>query len=92
MDHYLATIQTILDRCDDNNTSPSIDDMEIIKINLYRIIQTRYGITQLWFIPLIERISAIIRKQIPVILFFGKLFLGALKKKERERKMRKTIE
>ena len=25
-------------------------------------------------------------------LFFGKLFLGALKKKERERKMRKTIE
>ena len=31
MDHYLATIQTILDRCDDNNTSPSIDDMEIIK-------------------------------------------------------------
>lgn len=28
----------------------------------------------------------------PVILFFGKLFLGALKKKERERKMRKTIE
>lgn len=56
MDHYLATIQTILDRCDDNNTSPSIDDMEIIKINLCRIIQTRYGITQLWFIPLIERI------------------------------------
>lgn len=57
MDHYLATIQTILDRCDDNNTSPSIDDMEIIKINLYRIIQTRYGITQLWFIPLIKRIQ-----------------------------------
>lgn len=56
-DHYLATIQTILDRCDDNNTSPSIDDMEIIKINLCRIIQTRYGITQLWFIPLIERIQ-----------------------------------
>lgn len=43
--------------CDDNNTSPSIDDMEIIKINLCRIIQTRYGITQLWFIPLIERIQ-----------------------------------
>ena len=57
MDHYLATIQTILDRCDDNNTSPSIDDMEIIKINLCRIIQTRYGITQLWFIPLIVRIQ-----------------------------------
>lgn len=57
MGHYLATIQTILDRCDDNNTSPSIDDMEIIKINLYRIIQTRYGITQLWFIPLIGRIQ-----------------------------------
>ncbi|UWF84596.1 MAG: hypothetical protein [Bacteriophage sp.] len=57
MDHYLATIQTILDRCDDNNTSPSIDDMEIIKINLCRIIQTRYGITQLWLIPLIERIQ-----------------------------------
>lgn len=35
MDHYLATIQTILDRCDDNNTSPSIDDMEIIKIGDY---------------------------------------------------------
>ena len=35
MDHYLATIQTILDRCDDNNTSPSIDDMEIIKIGNY---------------------------------------------------------
>ena len=48
MDHYLATIQTILDRCDDNNTSPSIDDMEIIKINLCRIIQTRCGLTQLW--------------------------------------------
>lgn len=31
MDQYLAIIQTILDRCDDNNTSPSIDDMEIIK-------------------------------------------------------------
>ena len=57
MDHYLDTIKTILDRCDDNNTSPSIDDMEIIKINLCRIIQTRYGITQLWFIPLIERIQ-----------------------------------
>lgn len=57
MDHYLDTIKTILDRCDDNNTSPSSDDMEIIKINLCRIIQTRYGITQLWFIPLIERIQ-----------------------------------
>lgn len=57
MDHYLATIQTILDRCDDNNTSPSIDDMEIIKINLCRIIQTRHGITQLWLIQLIERIQ-----------------------------------
>lgn len=57
MDHYLATIQTILDRCDDNNTFPSIDDMEIIKINLCRIIQTRYEIIQLWFIPLIERIQ-----------------------------------
>ena len=53
----LATIQTILDRCDDNNTFPSIDDMEIIKINLCRIIQTRYEIIQLWFIPLIERIQ-----------------------------------
>lgn len=57
MDQYLATIQTILDRCDDNNTSPSIDDIEVIKINLCRIIQTRYGMTQLWFIPLIERIQ-----------------------------------
>ena len=37
-------------------------------------------------------VLAIIRKQIPVILFFGKLFLGALKKKERERKNEKTIE
>lgn len=57
MDQYLATIQTILDRCDDNNTSPSIDDIEMIKINLCRIIQTRYGMTQLWFLPLIERIQ-----------------------------------
>lgn len=57
MDHYLATIQTILDRCENDNASPSINDMEIIKINLCRIIQTRYGITQLWFIPLIERIQ-----------------------------------
>ena len=47
MDHYLAIIQTILDRCENDNTSPSINDMEIIKINLCRIIQTRYGITQL---------------------------------------------
>lgn len=31
MDHYLATIQTILDRCENDNTSPSINDMEIIK-------------------------------------------------------------
>lgn len=62
MDHYLDTIKTILDRCDDNNTSPSIDDMEIIKINLCRIIQTRYGITQLWFIPLIERIQNACRR------------------------------
>lgn len=41
MDHYLATIQTILDRCENDNASPSINDMEIIKINLCRIIQTR---------------------------------------------------
>lgn len=40
MDHYLATIQTILDRCDDNNTSPSIDDMEIIKIGNYIPVYT----------------------------------------------------
>lgn len=57
MDHYLAIIQTILDRCENDNTSPDIHDMEIIKINLCRIIQTRYGLTQLWFIPLIERIQ-----------------------------------
>lgn len=57
MDHYLAIIQTILDRCENDNTSPDIYDMEIIKINLCRIIQTRYGLTQLWFIPLIERIQ-----------------------------------
>ena len=56
MDNYLAIIQTILDRCENDNTSPDINDMEIIKINLCRIIQTRYGLTQLWFIPLIERI------------------------------------
>lgn len=43
MDHYLAIIQTILDRCENDNTSPDIHDMEIIKINLCRIIQTRYG-------------------------------------------------
>lgn len=40
MDHYLATIQTILDRCDDNNTFPSIDDMEIIKIGNYIPVYT----------------------------------------------------
>lgn len=57
MDHYLAIIQTILDRCENDNTSPDIHDMEIIKINLCRIIQTRRGLTQLWFIPLIERIQ-----------------------------------
>lgn len=39
MDHYLAIIQTILDRCENDNTSPDIHDMEIIKINLCRIIQ-----------------------------------------------------
>ena len=32
MDHYLAIIQTILDRCENDNTSPDIHDMEIIKI------------------------------------------------------------
>ncbi len=76
MDHYLATIQTILDRCDDNNTSPSIDDMEIIKINLCRIIQTRYGITQLWFIPLIERESRMLVVNITMMLIcHGKILL-----------------
>lgn len=35
----MATIQTILDRCDDNNTSLSIDDIEVIKTNLCRIIK-----------------------------------------------------
>ena len=33
MDHYLAIIQTILDRCENDNTSPDIHDMEIIKIH-----------------------------------------------------------
>lgn len=44
MDHYLATIQTILDRCDDNNTFPSIDDMEIIKIGNYIPVYTSLSI------------------------------------------------
>lgn len=44
MDNYLATIQTILDRCDDNNTSPSIDDMEIIKIGNYIPVYTSLSI------------------------------------------------
>lgn len=35
MDHYLAIIQTILDRCENDNTSPDIYDMEIIKIGNY---------------------------------------------------------
>lgn len=35
MDHYLAIIQTILDRCENDNTSPDIHDMEIIKIGNY---------------------------------------------------------
>lgn len=35
MDHYLAIIQTILDRCENDNTSPDIHDMEIIKIRKY---------------------------------------------------------
>lgn len=39
MDHYLATIQTILDRCENDNASPSINDMEIIKINLLDLIK-----------------------------------------------------
>lgn len=34
MDHYLAIIQTILDRCENDNTSPDIHDMEIIKIKV----------------------------------------------------------
>lgn len=41
MDHYLAIIQTILDRCENDNTSPDIHDMEIIKI---RIITVRIPI------------------------------------------------
>lgn len=57
MDQYLATIQTILDRCEDNDTTLSANDMEMIKINLCKIIQIRYGITQLWFIPLVKRIQ-----------------------------------
>lgn len=35
MDHYLAIIQTILDRCENDNTSPDIHDMEIIKIGFW---------------------------------------------------------
>lgn len=37
MDHYLATIQTILDRCDDNNTSPSIVGIAIQIVGLKRM-------------------------------------------------------
>lgn len=40
MDHYLAIIQTILDRCENDNTSPSINDMEIIKIGNYIPVYT----------------------------------------------------
>lgn len=47
MDQYLAAIQTILDRYEDNDTTLSANDMEMIKINLCKIIQIRYGITQL---------------------------------------------
>lgn len=44
MDHYLAIIQTILDRCENDNTSPSINDMEIIKIGNYIPVYTSLSI------------------------------------------------
>lgn len=40
MDHYLAIIQTILDRCENDNTSPDIHDMEIIKTGNYIPVYT----------------------------------------------------
>lgn len=45
MDHYLAIIQTILDRCENDNTSPDIHDMEIIKIGNYipKFIDNMFG-------------------------------------------------
>lgn len=45
MDHYLAIIQTILDRCENDNTSPDIYDMEIIKIGNYIPVYTSLPIT-----------------------------------------------
>lgn len=45
MDHYLAIIQTILDRCENDNTSPDIHDMEIIKIGNYIPVYTSLPIT-----------------------------------------------
>lgn len=45
MGHYLATIQTILDRCENDNASPSINDIEIIKIGNYIPVYTSLPIT-----------------------------------------------
>lgn len=60
MDHYLATIQTILDRRENDNTSPSINDMEIIKINLCRIMMSRVTYMRYWIMaPMMSYIIAI---------------------------------
>lgn len=53
------SVMSVIKRSDNGKSAEAydIDDMEIIKINLCRIIQTRYEIIQLWFILLIERIQ-----------------------------------
>lgn len=57
MDQYLATIQTILNRREKNNTPLSVNDIETVRICLANIIKCRYGITQSWLVPLIERVQ-----------------------------------
>lgn len=57
MDKYLATIQTILNRCEKDGTDVSVDDMKIINDCVCGIIKTRFGITQCWFIPLVEKLQ-----------------------------------
>ena len=84
MDQYLAIIQTILDRCENDDTALSISDMEVVKINLCRIIQTRFGITQLWFIPLIERIQKAYGKYYDNINLSWEEFLKRMNQEDHE--------
>lgn len=57
MNQYLATIQTILNRHEKDNTTLGFNDMEMVRGCLANIIKCRYGITQSWLVPLIERVQ-----------------------------------